>query len=140
MAYYRHPYSAACFPAPSGCRLRGKSRMRGRSAEIDRKHSGEFFQGPPKSLQICPTDIPKMTQRVQKRVLSGNEIWAPKHAQSLYSERIHKEPYREMGSSFLYALAPKIGLKSTKISTFFDLFVKIHTFNKTPPGPSECPP
>ena len=55
-----------------------------------------FARAPLKSLQICPTDIPKMTQRVQKRVLSGNEIWAPKHAQSLYSERIHKEPYREM--------------------------------------------
>ena len=74
----------------------GFAGLRGRSAEIDTEHSGEFFQGPPKSLQICPTDIPKMTQRVQKRVLSGNEIWAPKHAQSLYSERIHKEPYREM--------------------------------------------
>ena len=28
---------------------------------------------------------------------------------------------------------PKIGLKSTKISTFFDFFAKIHTFNETPP-------
>ena len=78
---------------------RGKSRQIAAPAgefQIEHLHSGLSREPPLKSLQICPTDIPKMTQRVQKRVLSGNEIWAPKHAQSLYSERIHKEPYREM--------------------------------------------
>ena len=32
-AYYRHPSSAACIPAPSGCRLRLKSGIRGRSGD-----------------------------------------------------------------------------------------------------------
>ena len=35
-----------------------------------------------------------------------------------------------MGSSLLWSSLPKIGLKSTEISTFFDIFAQIHTFYK----------
>ena len=53
MPYYRHPSSAACFPAPSGCHLRGSVEprgLRGASAEILDFQMPIFFGDPPKSL------------------------------------------------------------------------------------------
>ena len=41
--YYRHPSSAACFPAPSGCRLHGSV---GRTQDPGFKN-GNFSRGPP---------------------------------------------------------------------------------------------
>ena len=43
--------------------------------------------------------------------------------------------YYALGSTVASVNLPKIGLKFTKISTFFDFFAKIHTFSKTPPRP-----
>ena len=54
------------------------------SAEIDRKHSGEFFQGPPKSLQICPCYIPKQAEKVPKSDLKHGQIFRPKSVPVIY--------------------------------------------------------
>ena len=56
----------------------------------------------------------------EKREVSVGEIWPLRGHFGIYSERIHKEPHREMGSRLLSSSSPKIGLKSTKISIFFD--------------------
>ena len=72
----------------------------------------------------------------KKRRISSRDLGA----QNLFLLSIEILAYYAVGSRLLSVNLPKIGLKFTKISTFFDFFAKIHTFNKTPPGPSECPP
>ena len=72
----------------------------------------------------------------KKRRISSRDLGA----QNLFLLSIEIMAYYAVGSRLLSVTLPKIGLKSTEISTFFDFFAKIHTFNKTPPGPSECPP
>ena len=69
--YYRHPSSAACFPAPSGCRSRGKSGSRGARDRIHGKHAGVLARRPPFSgLRIGEFS--------EKRDLSVGDIWPPK--------------------------------------------------------------
>ena len=134
--YYRHPSSAACFPAPSGCRLRRFAGLRGASRgspgrTLDRgKAFGRISRAPPFFIVFYwPNDA-------KKRRISSRDLGA----QNLFLLSIEIMAYYAVGSRLLSVNLPKIGLKFTKISTFFDFFAKIHTFYKTPPGPSECPP
>ena len=100
------------------------------SAEIQVKHSGEF-RGPPPFFIVF-----YWPNEAKKRRISSRDL----RAQNLFLLSIKILAYYALGSRLLSVNLPKIGLKFTKISTFFDFFAKIHTFNKTPPGPSECPP
>ena len=118
MPYYRHPSSAACFPAPSGCHLRGFVGHRGASAEILDFQMPIFFGDPLKSLQICSPDIPKSAEKVRKTDLSVGEIWAPKIAPTL---RGKKNPITRWGPPVLRLIHPKL-LYHCVLFTHFSFF------------------
>ena len=113
--YYRHPSSAACFPPPSGCRLRRFAGLRGASRgfagrTLDRgKAFGRISRAPPFFIVFdWPNDA-------KKRRISSRDLGA----QNLFLLSIEILAYYAVGSRLLSVNLPKIGLKSTKILTFF---------------------
>ena len=94
LPYYRHPSSAACFLAPSGGNLRGFVGFAGFAGCPGYRgfFIGRFARAPPKSLL-------RIGEFSEKREVSVGEIWPLRGHFGIYSERIHKEPYREMGST-----------------------------------------
>ena len=128
--YYRHPSSAACFPAPSGCRLRGSPGLRGAARgerKIEVKHPGEF-SGPPPPFFIVfywPNDA-------KKRRISSRDLGA----QNLLLLSIEILAHYAVGSRLLSVNLPKIGRSISSFSTFFLNFSpKSILLTRRPPAP-----
>ena len=121
--YYRHPSSAACFPAPSGCRLRGKAGCWEQTENRGNKY-GRFARGPPFSgLRIGEFS--------EKRDLSVGEIWAPQIAPTL---RGKKNPITRWCPPVLGLIHPKLASNSPKFRLFLIFSLKSILFTRKKEG------
>ena len=78
---------------------------------------------PQKSLQICPTDIPKIAKQVGKIVLSADEMWPPQ------INVFHCPKFRPMTrwGPYCYGLPiPNVVYGYTRKLLFFRIFAKVH--------------
>ena len=127
MPYYRHPSSAACFPAPSGCRLRpfvGNRGLRGlpRISWIFKCRFGAsppFFWSP-------------YTVLTKKKDLSGAEIWAPKVESDLSGGEMQRIPIQ---IRHLFALSKSHTKWGTPLVLVHHYLSNFRIYSKNPRNP-----
>ena len=124
LPYYRHPCSAACFPAPSGGNLRPFAGHGWATLGI-RGNPGfsnaNIFRRPPK---IAPNLFSGYTEKCGKSAKKwgiGRRDLASQIAVLLCTEII---PYRDLGSTVVSVNLPKSGRSILQKSCFFCVFRK----------------
>ena len=124
MPYYRHPSSAACFPAPSGCHLRRLVGFAGRT--LDPGFSNAIFARTPPKSRIWIRDS------CAKKDLSGGEIWAPKVESDLSGGEMQRIPIQ---IRHLFALSKSHTKWGTPLVLVHHYLSNFRIFSKNPPNP-----
>ena len=112
---------------------------------VDRgKAFGRISRAPPK---IAPNLFSGYTENCGKSAKKGRigsgDLAAFLRAKSvlrIYRKKSENNPIGKWGPPCYSLSHPNLLYGYTEKSTFFQFFVKIHTFYKTPPAPPECPP